>query len=193
MARTALVVGGVVALLLVGVGAAFTPVMGPEPAEDSGTDTESSLTETASGEVTGGETTGNEMAGGETTGGEVTDEETTADTQPFVISTERIEACGRTCRDVTSALTNQQATTAESVTVSTRLYAGTETDGDTLWEGTEAIGSLGGGESYTTTTRINLGYGDAYAVKQADGWIAIQTTVRTAEQTVTFTERRQVA
>jgi len=181
MTEISLVVGGVVALILVGVGTAFVP--GIAPGGDAGVGTESSATE-----ATVGETTGSGMADGETT-----DEQTTADTQPFVISIDNIEECGRTCRDVTSTLTNQQATTAEDVTVSTNLYAGTDTGGDTLWQRADTIGTLGDGESYTATIRIDLGYSDAYAVKQADGWILIQTTVETATRTVTFTEKRQVA
>jgi hypothetical protein len=193
MTRRSLVVAGVVTLLLVGAGTAFVPGMGS--GSDTGVNPESTATET-----TGGETTSNAMASGgaadgdgETSSGDTTHEEGTTDTPPFVISTDSIEECGWTCRDVTSALTNHQATTAENVTVTTDLYAGNETDGDTLWEGSEAIGTIGEGESYTTTTRINLGYIDAFAVKQADGWISIETTVRTADQTVTFSEQRQVA
>jgi hypothetical protein len=94
---------------------------------------------------------------------------------------------------VTSTLTNQQDTTAEDVTVYTRIYAGNGTDGDQVWEGSESVGTLDASESYTATKRVELSFADAYAIDQEDGWITVQTTVETADQTVTFTEQRQVA
>jgi hypothetical protein len=168
MARKLLAVGTVLALVLVGAGAAFVLGVGPAPGGDTSTDTESFPTETPG-------------------------EEQMTDTQPFAFTTDSIEECGQTCRDVTSTLTNQQSTTADNVTVYTRLYAGNGTDGDVVWDGSESVGTLGAGESYTTTTRVELSYGDAYAIDQEDGWITIQTTVQTADRTVTFTEQRKVA
>lgn len=60
-------------------------------------------------------------------------------------------------------------------------------------DGTEDVGTLEAGGSYTVTRRVELSFGDAYAIDQEDGWIPIQTTVETADQTVTFTDQLQVA
>ncbi|RLM89766.1 hypothetical protein D3D02_07840 [Halobellus sp. Atlit-38R] len=118
---------------------------------------------------------------------------TATPTPPFGFTIENIEECGQTCRDVTSTLTNQQDTTAEDVVVYTRIFAGQGTDGDVVWRGDAGVGTLGPGQSYTTTRRVELGFQDALAVQNADGWITVQTTVETADQTVTFTDERQVA
>lgn len=169
MASKLLAVGGVLALVLVSAGAAFVLGVGPMPgATGADSDTESFPTATPGGE-------------------------TTTETQPFAFTTDSIEECGQTCRDVTSTVTNRQSTTAENVTVYSRLYAGNGTDGDVVWVGSEPVGTLDDRASYTTTTRIELSLDDAYAIDQEDGWITIQTTVRTADQTVTFTEKRRVA
>ena len=124
-------------------------------------------------------------------GGETTTPAATP-TPPFGFAIENIEECGQTCRDVTSTLTNQQDTTAEDVVVYTRIFAGQGTDGDVVWRGDADVGTLGPGQSYTTTRRVELGFQDALAVQNADGWITVQTTVETADRTVTFTEQRQV-
>jgi hypothetical protein len=113
-------------------------------------------------------------------------------TPPFGFVIENIEECGTTCRDVTTTLTNQQDATAEDITVYSRIFAGQGTDGEEVWRGEEPVGTLEAGESYTTTRQVELSYSEAYAVRQEDGWITIQTTVETADRTVTFTEQRQV-
>jgi hypothetical protein len=109
----------------------------------------------------------------------------------FAFAIDRIEECGRSCRDVTSTLTNDGAD-ATDVTVYTRIYVGNGTDGDVIWEGNERVGDLGAGESYTTTERVELSLVDAVVVESAGGWITVQTTVQSDETTVTFTQRRQV-
>jgi len=117
---------------------------------------------------------------------------TTADSGPdFAFTVDRIEECGRTCRDVTSTLVNDGAN-ATDVTVYTRIYAGNGTDGDVIWEGRERVGALDAGEPYTTTERVDLSLADAVAVESADGWITVQTTIQSTEETVTTTQRRQV-
>jgi hypothetical protein len=105
---------------------------------------------------------------------------------------DRIETCGRTCRDVTSTVTNDGSAAATDVTVYTRIYAGKGTDGDVVWEGRERVGSLGAGESSTTTERVDLSLADAVTVESADGWVTVQTTIQSDEETVTVTQRRQV-
>ncbi|WP_336025077.1 hypothetical protein [Halobellus salinisoli] len=114
-------------------------------------------------------------------------------TPPFGFVIENIEECGTTCRDVTTTLTNQQDSTAEETTVYSRVFAGQEVDPDKeVWRGNESVGTLDAGESYTATRRVDLSYSEAFEVRNEDGWITIQTTVETADRTVTFTERRQV-
>jgi hypothetical protein len=120
---------------------------------------------------------------------------TTGTTRPppfgFVIT--ETEPCGQTCRDVTVALTNNRASTATNVTVSTRIFAGNETaDGSRVWEGQEAVGTLAAGETVTSTRRVELGFGGALAVRNNDGWVTIETTVSSEEETTTFTRTDQV-
>jgi hypothetical protein len=118
---------------------------------------------------------------------------TSTETPPFGFAIDSIEECGQTCRDVTSTLTNQQDTTAENVTVSTRIFAGQGTDGDEIWRGQEDAGTLAAGESYTATNRVELSLSEGLKIQNNDGWITVQTTVETEDQTVTFTDERQVA
>jgi hypothetical protein len=129
----------------------------------------------------------------ESSGGDATTDTATPEPAPFDVSIVNIEECGETCRDVTVDLTNQQDTDATGVTVYTRIFAGNGTDGDQVWSGEESVGTLAAGETHTGTKRVELGLSDALAVDNADGWITIQTTIETDDQTVTFTERRQVA
>jgi len=167
-----------VALLLAGVGGAFVAGIGPFQAESSGDDP--SEYPTATPEATETDTGGSD-------GG-------AASTPPFAFTVDAIEECSRTCRDVTSTLTNQQNSTAADITVYTRIYAGNSTDGGAVvWEGSEDVGTLEAEGSYTTTRRVDLSFGDAYAIDQADGWITIRTTVETADRTVTLSDQRKVA
>lgn len=112
---------------------------------------------------------------------------------PFAFRVDSMEPCGWTCRDVTSTMTNQQETAATDVTVSARIFVGREAGGNVVWEGTEAVGTLDAGESYTVTRRVQLTYAEGFAIQQHDGWVTIRTTIVTADRTVTFTEQRQVA
>ncbi|EMA28964.1 hypothetical protein [Haloarcula japonica] len=173
-----LAIGGAVVLLLAGVSGAFVAGLGPFQAESSGEDLSEFPTETT--EATSN-TDNTDSDGG------------AASTPPFAFSVDSIEECGRTCRDVNSTLTNQQNSPAADVTVYTRIYAGNSTDGDVVWEGSEDVGSLESEGSYTTTRRVDLSFGDAYAIEQADGWITIRTTVEAADRTVTLSDQREVA
>lgn len=175
---------GAVLLLIVGIGAAFATGVGPAPGGDSGSDIESFPTETpessSDSDTTSDGTTGGDDVTATTTG------------PPFTFTIDQIAECGQTCRDVTTTLTNEQSTADSNVTVYTRIYAGKGTDGDVVWEGTESVGALDAGESYTGTKRVELSMGDAYTIQQRDGWITIQTTVDSDGETMTFTEQRQV-
>lgn len=115
----------------------------------------------------------------------------TSDT-PFSFAVENIEECGRTCRDVTTSLTNQQSTAATGVAVETRIYAGNGTSGDPVWSGEESVGDLGAGESRTAVKRVDLSLSDALAIEQNGGWITIETTVQSDSETMTVVERRKV-
>jgi hypothetical protein len=172
---------GVLLLLLSGGVAAYVTGTGPFQAASSGEDISAFPTETTEiAETAATDGDSDPSAGG------------AASSPPFDFTVGAIEECGRTCRDVTSTLTNQQNSTAESITVYTRIYAGNTTNGDAVWEGSEDVGRLEPDRSYTTTRRVDLSFGDAYAIEQADGWITVQTTVETADRTVTISEQRDV-
>lgn len=151
------------------------------------------------GPVPGGDVGG----GADATGEEVPATESTtsgggggsADGEPFSFGVDEVEACGRTCRDVTATLHNERAEPASDVTAHIRIYAGEDaTDsGDAVWEETVDVGTLEANASTTTTERIDLSLREALAVERRGGWITIRTTVESAEATVTFRESRQVA
>ncbi|AUV80662.1 hypothetical protein C2R22_02505 [Salinigranum rubrum] len=178
--NTKTLVLGAVALVLVGCVGLLLGGFGPAPAADSD-DTGSFPTETPDRTPSGEQ------------GGSASDATATATPlPPFAFTVDGTEECGRTCRDVTSTVTNQQETTAEDVTVYTRVYAGRGTDGGVIWEGRERVGTLDAGASYTATRRVELSFTDAIAIQQNGGWVTVQTTVRTADRTLTLTDQRQV-
>lgn len=111
----------------------------------------------------------------------------------YTLTVEEIESCGRTCRDVTSTLVNEQSSEASGVTVYSRIYAGNGTDGEVVWEGKESVGDLAAGESHTETRRVELSIWEANTVREHDGWITIETAIQSDERTVRFTQRRDVA
>ncbi|GAB3321111.1 hypothetical protein EI982_13925 [Haloplanus rallus] len=114
----------------------------------------------------------------------------TGSTSPNVTMRVRsVESCGSRCRTVTIGLSNEGTDTARDVRVATRI-----TTGDRLvWEGSSDVGRLDAGETVTRTRTVRVGYADAVRIKANDGRIRIETTVRTANATRTFTERRTVA
>ena len=112
--------------------------------------------------------------------------------EPFAFRIEEIENCGDTCREVTAAVENTQTESAEEVTVETRIFAGENSTEELIWETTEDVGTLAAGETDTSTERVDLSLSEAYAIEQNDGWITIETTIESAEETVTVRETRQV-
>lgn len=160
------------ALLLLTAGVALTGIFGLFDGGGTGTGTESPTVPTPN------ETT--PAAAG------------AADTQPFTLDTREVESCGMLCRNVTSTVTNEQATAARNVTVRTRLYAGNDTDNQVRWEGTERVDRIGPGETYVTTQQVELLLNDALAIRDADGWVTIRTTVDSTDRSVTITDRREV-
>jgi hypothetical protein len=175
----------IAAVVVIGAGIGVVVAGDLLPGEDDTTDSEAFPTATPSDE----ETPSDSGDDGETTATAATSTET----PPFGFVIDSIEECGQTCRDVTSTLTNQQDTTAENVTVYTRIFAGQGTDGDEIWRGQEDAGTLAAGESYTATERVELSLSEGLKIENNDGWITVQTTVETEDQTVTFTDERQVA
>lgn len=173
----------IVAVVVVGAGLGVVVAGDLLPGEDDTTDSEAFPTATPSDEETPSD-------GGD--GGETTTAATSTETPPFGFAIDSIEECGQTCRDVTSTLTNQQDTTAENVTVYTRIFVGQGTDGDRIWRGQEEASTLPAGESYTATKRVELSLSEGLQIENNDGWITVQTTVETEDRTVTFTDERQV-
>ena len=177
--KSFLVGAAVVLVVLAGVGAAFVLGVGPAPGGD---DTELTDFPTETPRSSGGD--------GSTAG-----TATAASTAPFDFTIDRIEECGRTCRDVTASLTNQQDTAAEDVTVYTRIYAGQDNtaEEDRVWSGKEEVGTLDAGATHTATKRVELTLSEALQVENNGGWVTVVTTVQTADRTVAYRESRQVA
>jgi len=114
----------------------------------------------------------------------------TAESAPDVAMRVRsIETCGTRCRTVTIGLTNRGDGAARSVSVATEITTG----GSLVWEGQSDVGRLAAGETVTRTRTIRVGYVDAARIERNDGQIRIETTVRTASGSRTFTEQRTVS
>jgi hypothetical protein len=192
MNRGVLAVAAVVALVI--VAGAFVLPDGPAAAGAGDASGDGNGDGTAGGGGGGNETSdGGSGGGGPTPVVTVSGASGTATTeQPFAFAIDEIEQCGSTCRDVTSTVTNQQSSEATGVDVTTDIYAGNGTGGDTIWSGEESVGALPAGESYTATKRVELGMSDALAVEQNDGWITIETTIESDSKTMTITQRRDV-
>ncbi|MFB6113217.1 MAG: hypothetical protein ABEJ58_03825 [Halodesulfurarchaeum sp.] len=197
MNRTLLAVLGIIAVGVAAVAVASSTGLLPPLQDDEEkiqhfpTETPTPTT-TTPGEVTATEFTGGTGDGGTTRDSTTTMTTTTTTGPPFLFTIESVEECGTTCRDVTVTLENRQPTTATDVTVYTRIFAGQGTDGEIVWSGTEEIGTLEPGESVTSTRRVKLTMGEAFAVRQQNGWITIQTTVQSTDETMTFTNQRDV-
>lgn len=132
---------------------------------------------------------------GDSDDGDLSDSSASSEEGPFSFTVDEVEECGRTCRDVTATVYNEQDEPASGVTVYTRVFAGennTDRD-DVVWEGSDEVGALEAGTSYTGTERIELSYRDGLKVDREDGWITILTTVESDETTVTFRDSEQVA
>lgn len=195
MKRPLLAVVAVLVLVGAGVGAAFVTGFGPFPggsdSDDQSTEAFPTQTTTTPSSGDGGDTGGS--SDGTSGDGSASDSTESTPTPPFAVTIDSIEQCGQTCRDVTSTLTNQQETDATGVTVYSRIFVGNSTaSDDEVWRGNQQVGDLAAGESFTATRRVKLSYSEAFAVQQADGWITIQTTIQTDQQTLTYTERRDV-
>jgi hypothetical protein len=176
------IIGGVlvVVVLAVGLGAAFYYGVGPAPGGGgTGENIDDFPTATPADA-----STANGGSGGAAT-----------ETPPFSFTVESVEECGRTCRDVTTTLHNNQNESATGITVYIRIFAGeNNTAGeDIIWEGKRDVGTLEAGGSRTSTERVDLSLNEARTVEQRDGWITILATVESDDRTVTFQNSEQVA
>jgi hypothetical protein len=141
-----------------------------------------------------GTSDGTDGAGGPATDGDPAATEREPTGPPFAFDVLRIEECGRTCRDVTAAVTNRQATDATDVTVYSRIYVGNSTASDDLiWSGQEPVGTLPAGASHRSTDRVELTLREGLAVQNADGWITVRTDVESSSGVETFTQRYRAA
>ncbi|MCO8268327.1 hypothetical protein NKF06_17495 [Haloferax sp. AB510] len=200
MRRTLLVAATALVLLTAGISAAFVTGVGPFSDDDAESDEPFPTQTTAPPDDDGGDSGGSDSSdsgssdsdsGDSSDDGDATESESVP---PFGVVVDNIEKCGQTCRDVTSTITNQQDADSSGVTVYSRIFVGNSTDpDDEVWRGSQAVGDLAAGESYTTTKRVKLSYSEAFAVRQADGWITVQTTIETDDRTLTYTEQRDVA
>lgn len=182
MKRQHLVGGFLVAVLVVGgLGAAMYTGVGPVPESEPPSESEPAAeSESASESDTEAFPNG-------------TEENRTAEEEPpFTFTVDEIDDCGETCRDVTATVENTRDEPAESVTVSTNIFAGENSTEELVWEGTEEIGPLAAGDAHTSTKRVDLSLTEAYAIDQNDGWITIETTVDAENERITFRESRQV-
>lgn len=107
----------------------------------------------------------------------------------FGLTVTEVSSCGDTCRDVTARLTNTGTETASDVVVEVSIYTG----GEEIWTDSYRVGSLEAGEAVSSTRRVELGFGEAFRVQQNDGWITIETVIRSDSGTEVIKERRQVA
>ena len=183
VAAVALVVGGGVV--------AFVTGLGPAPGGESGDEITDFPTATAT--PGGGASVAEAPSGGTTSSGTAAATATPEPRPVFVTTVGSVENCGRTCRDVTSTTANDGRADATGVTVYIRIFVGQAASGDVVWQGTEAVGRLPAGDSYTATRRVELSLAEAAAVESVGGWITVQTTIQSDERTVTFAESRQVA
>jgi hypothetical protein len=179
----------VAAALVVGAGAAFATGLGPAPGDDAGAEGTGFPTATSTpAPDTGG------VSVADVSSSDTSDATATPEPRPaFTTTVDAIKECGRTCRDVTSTVSNDGRAPATGVTVSIRIFVGQEASGDVVWQASEDVGRLAVNDSSTATKRVELSLAEAVAVRGADGWITVQTTIQSDQRTVTFAESRQVA
>ena len=185
--RTTVVAVVVLVVLGAGLGAAVFAGVGPFDPSGGEDDIGSFPTATSGGSGSGG---GGDGGGGGGDGGGSDDGQSTP---PFTFRVTDTQKCGQTCRDVTVKLTNNMDQPANDVDVYVRIFAGNTTNADArVWQAREDLGQVGAGETVRRTKRVKLSLMEGFRVQQNGGWITIQTTVQSANETQTFTERRDV-
>lgn len=111
---------------------------------------------------------------------------------PFEFSIGALADCGSTCRAVSATVTNVRVKPARNVTVEIRTFAGNETNGDPVWTNVTDVGLLGPDESVTVEREVVLSTGAAFAVRRADGWVAIEATITSDADSMTTVRLRNV-
>ncbi|SFR96564.1 hypothetical protein SAMN05216559_1644 [Halomicrobium zhouii] len=109
--------------------------------------------------------------------------------RPFTIDVQKIENCGKTCRDVTVSLTNNGGNPRENISVTTTVYAGQ----DSVWQGEAAIGTLASDESTRRTEQIDVGYVGGAKIERNGGTVTIETVVHWDGGEATYREQKQVS
>ena len=96
---------------------------------------------------------------------------------------------------MTATIENTQDEPATGVTASTTIYAGKNTTAEDaqIWADTREIGRIDADGSETVTERVTLSLTEAVAVRDNDGWITIETTVESDEETVTMRRTRDIS
>ena len=172
--RRTLAVAGLVVVALIAV--VSVGLMPSETASDPGSDADAGAVASP---------TPNEPATADGGGTGTPDESAPAVT----MQVRSIESCGTRCRSVTVALSNDGDAPARDVRVRTQITA----DGSLIWEGQSDLGRLDANQTVTRTRTVEVGYVDAARIEANDGVVRIETTVRTASGTRTFTNRRDVS
>ncbi len=167
-----------VALVVAGVGVAYTNGVGPFPGGEGAED-----------DIEEPDSRGEVVELGDDGTPEVDEGE---DPPAFTLKITDISECGTTCRDVSVALSNEMEEDATNVTVYTWIYAGQGTDGDQVWSNSRDVGTLSAGDTLESTDRVDVGLGGGNAIRSEDGWITIETTVESDQETVTFVREEQV-
>lgn len=109
-------------------------------------------------------------------------------TDHFRFAYNRTQPCGLLCRDATGQITTTDNTTAENVSVRVRLRSGRSI----IWSGSEPVGVLTAGDTYTSTQRINLGTHALNTISQNDGRVALVVEIRSDKWHEVITFGRQL-
>lgn len=106
---------------------------------------------------------------------------------PVAYAIENSTECGRTCRVLTSNVTNLGNESLGNVTLAFVFYAGD----DRVWQGTTDVGSVAGNATERVETRVDVGMDGGLAIRGNDGYVTIRTTVRANAGERTFQTRTQ--
>jgi len=177
-------VGAVLALIAVaGVGYAYVEGIGPL-GEDPAAGLEDPP-ETEKDYEMGSSGTGGVGDGGESE---------TRTGPPFGFEVESVDSCGRTCREVDSALHNRMREEADEVVVYTRIYAGNTTDSDAIvWADNRDVPTVEPGGVYRSTDTVELSPQQAEKVRERDGRVTVEATVEGSVETVRFSSREDAS
>lgn len=112
---------------------------------------------------------------------------TEATGRAYAVELDDMTECGETCREATVALRNRMNIDAENVVVYTRIYAGDSTHpDDVVWADNYELGTLGAGEVYRTTERVDLTPQQTNNVREAGGTVTARATIESTQATETF-------